>query len=179
MTDTATVETLTAEVRVLMVGSRQVTLSVARQLDIVPLAELTVFGRVKINQDKINRDKDYVIGSDRDGRLAISEYYGNPMSTPFITRRDLVGSRITVCRTEVISDGQVYSLNYRGRRIEVETNAAQQCDVEHTSSTDGCGTWHANGLDDQIQRSIIAYDAMVARQKDAAQSPLIVLAGLR
>ena len=32
-TNTATVETLTAEVRVLMVGSRQITLSVARQLD--------------------------------------------------------------------------------------------------------------------------------------------------
>lgn len=37
-TQTATVETLTAEVRVLMVGSRQVTLSVYRQLD-----EFTVF----------------------------------------------------------------------------------------------------------------------------------------
>lgn len=33
MTTTATVETLTAEVRVLMVGNRQITVSVARQLD--------------------------------------------------------------------------------------------------------------------------------------------------
>ena len=45
-TSTATVESLTAEVRVLMVGSRQVTLSVARQLDEVPTWEITPFGRM-------------------------------------------------------------------------------------------------------------------------------------
>jgi hypothetical protein len=43
---TATVEVLTAEVRVLQVGSRQVTLSVFRQLDHVPPAEIEPFGRV-------------------------------------------------------------------------------------------------------------------------------------
>jgi hypothetical protein len=43
---TATVEVLTAEVRVLQVGSRQVTLSVYRQLDHVPAAEIEPFGRV-------------------------------------------------------------------------------------------------------------------------------------
>jgi len=49
---TATIETLTAEVRVLMVGSRQVTLSVAKQLDRTSFFEdgpgaITPFGRVK------------------------------------------------------------------------------------------------------------------------------------
>jgi hypothetical protein len=43
---TATVELLTAEVRVLQVGSRQVTRSVFRQLDHVPAAEIEPFGRV-------------------------------------------------------------------------------------------------------------------------------------
>lgn len=43
----ATVEVLTAEVRVLMVGSRQVTLSVARQLDEVEPDEITPFGRIQ------------------------------------------------------------------------------------------------------------------------------------
>jgi hypothetical protein len=43
---TATVETLTAEVRVLMVGSRQVTMSVYNQLDQVTPAEIEPFGRV-------------------------------------------------------------------------------------------------------------------------------------
>jgi hypothetical protein len=42
----ATVEVLTAEVRVLMVGSRQITLSVARQLDQADPAEIQPFGRV-------------------------------------------------------------------------------------------------------------------------------------
>ena len=43
---TATVETLVAEVRVLKVGSRQITLSVAKQLDEVPVFELEPFGRI-------------------------------------------------------------------------------------------------------------------------------------
>lgn len=43
----ATVEVLTAEVRTLMVGSRQVTLSVYKQLDTVFADEITAFGRVR------------------------------------------------------------------------------------------------------------------------------------
>lgn len=44
---TATVQALTAEVRVLMVGSRQVTLSVFAQLDECPFEEVEAFGRVR------------------------------------------------------------------------------------------------------------------------------------
>lgn len=51
-THTATVETLTAEVRVLMVGSRQVTLSVFRQLDFAGFAEIEPFGRVSDTSSK-------------------------------------------------------------------------------------------------------------------------------
>lgn len=52
MTTTATVETLTAEVRVLTVGNRQVTVSVARQLDWFEVDDdeaqgFTPFGRVR------------------------------------------------------------------------------------------------------------------------------------
>lgn len=43
---TATIETLTAEVRVLMVGSRQITMSVYGQLDVVNAEEIQPFGRV-------------------------------------------------------------------------------------------------------------------------------------
>jgi hypothetical protein len=43
---TATVEVLTAEVRVLMVGSRQVTMSVYNQLDGVRCDDIEAFGRV-------------------------------------------------------------------------------------------------------------------------------------
>jgi hypothetical protein len=49
MTDStmATVEVLTAEVRTLMVGSRQVTLSVYNQLDEVEYPDIEPFGRVR------------------------------------------------------------------------------------------------------------------------------------
>jgi hypothetical protein len=56
-TTAARVELLTAEVRVLMVGSRQITLSVFRQLDRVDSALIEPFGRV--------RDKPADPGSDR------------------------------------------------------------------------------------------------------------------
>jgi hypothetical protein len=46
MSETATVELLTAEVRVLQVGRRQITLSVYRQLDSVTSDEIEPFGRV-------------------------------------------------------------------------------------------------------------------------------------
>lgn len=52
---TATVEVLTAEVRVLMVGSRQVTLSVAKQLDFVPAGEIDPFGRIRMSDSHANR----------------------------------------------------------------------------------------------------------------------------
>jgi hypothetical protein len=49
--NTATVEVLTAEVRTLMVGSRQITLSVYRQLDHVDIRRCDPFGRVNDPQD--------------------------------------------------------------------------------------------------------------------------------
>lgn len=69
---TATVETLTAEVRVLQVGNRQITLSVARQLDHIPLPRLEVFGRIKLGNGYTGS---YVIGRDlADGTLAVASY---------------------------------------------------------------------------------------------------------
>lgn len=52
---TASVEVLAAEVRVLMVGSRQVTLSVYRQLDTVPHGQCEPFGRVRDSKDASGR----------------------------------------------------------------------------------------------------------------------------
>lgn len=64
----ATVETLTAEVRVLMVGSRQVTLSVFNQLDGVACNEIEPFGRV--NPKDADRWVVWVVGRDcSDGTL--------------------------------------------------------------------------------------------------------------
>lgn len=67
----AEVHTLTAEVRVLMVGNRQVTLSIARQLDAVPNQDISPFGRINAFW---NRDADVsVIGPHkRTGALVVS-----------------------------------------------------------------------------------------------------------
>jgi hypothetical protein len=61
----ATVEVLTAEVRVLMVGSRQVTLSVYGQLDKVSPDQIRPFGRVAPRDALPGRI--YVIGKKSDG----------------------------------------------------------------------------------------------------------------
>lgn len=73
MSNTATVEALTAEVRVLMVGNRQVTLSVFRQLDEViadneSVEEFEPFGRV-------NSGFKYLPGEGK-SRLPIYEFVG-------------------------------------------------------------------------------------------------------
>jgi hypothetical protein len=60
---TATVATLTAQVRVLMVGSRQVTMSVYGQLDYVEPACINPFGRVKPKDAAWWRI--YVVGQDQ------------------------------------------------------------------------------------------------------------------
>lgn len=59
---TATVEVLTAEVRVLVVGRRQITMSVYRQLDTVEPEHIEPFGRVKDEGPGVS-----VIGRIRDG----------------------------------------------------------------------------------------------------------------
>lgn len=72
----ATVEVLTAEVRVLMVGSRQVTLSVYKQLDVATLGRnFEIFGRVRARRfggvTGFAQDVIEVVGA-RDGTLCAS-----------------------------------------------------------------------------------------------------------
>jgi hypothetical protein len=68
----ATVETVTAEVRVLMVGSRQVTMSVYNQLDEVSHDRIDAFGRVR------PRDEDWrfvhVVGRDRESGALVRSF---------------------------------------------------------------------------------------------------------
>lgn len=66
MSKTATVEVLTAEVRALMVGSRQITLSVFRQLDWVKWEECEAMGRVNDDKDKNYLDIGFVVGKHRE-----------------------------------------------------------------------------------------------------------------
>jgi len=70
---TATVETLTAEVRVLMVGSRQVTLSVARQLDIEAPGLMEPFGRIRTDAKAGKYDLEVIGRHAMNGSLCRSE----------------------------------------------------------------------------------------------------------
>lgn len=63
----ASVQPLTATVRILQVGSWQITLSVAQQLDHVHFTKINAFGRVRITMDYVE-----VIGADADGNLVRS-----------------------------------------------------------------------------------------------------------
>ena len=90
-TNTATIETLTAEVRVLMVGRRQVTLSVYRQLDRYDASLIEPFGRIRDSRDKDSR-RIYVVGCTPGGVLARSDtsIYPTPVDCIW-TRSELDG----------------------------------------------------------------------------------------
>lgn len=77
---TATVEALAAEVRVLMVGSRQVTLSVYNQLDVVPPDGIEPFGRVSPKGARWRTVE--VVGRGEGGALARSWVPLEPFDIP-------------------------------------------------------------------------------------------------
>jgi hypothetical protein len=88
---TATVETLSAEVRVLTVGRRQVTMGVFRQLDTVDWTEqktLELFGRVRETR-KDEKDLLHVVGRVKDTGVLVrsrinprEERFGEPSERP-------------------------------------------------------------------------------------------------
>ena len=72
---TAHVEMLTASVRTLMIGSRQITLSVAKQLDIVENYKIKPWGRVKVDSLCKQYGVVEVIGENKEtGDLVISRF---------------------------------------------------------------------------------------------------------
>jgi hypothetical protein len=182
-TTTATIETLTAEVRTLVVGSRQITLSVAKQLDIVELSELRIFGRVHIS-----KDYDYVIGADGDGTLVLAKFTSGPMylANPFIDQKDLEGGHIVVCSGQSQGRGQIYRLRLDTVSFEIAARATKPCGIEgHASqyTPDKCEGWSANGHTDRISQALQSQLASQADTKAlnfaAVVSPLIVLADLK
>jgi len=85
---TATVETLTATVRVLMVGSRQVTLSVFKQLDMIDdLNNLAPMGRVRFHDpDAMNEDgypegidQLWLVGTEKDSGHLVRAHVSRPV----------------------------------------------------------------------------------------------------
>lgn len=160
---TATVETLTAEVRVLMVGSRQVTLSVYGQLDEVKQNEIEPFGRV----------------SPKDADPAWTYVVGRHLET-----RELVRSRTLTDRERI-----KWALEDRKKEADVLIRNAEA--FRHADEDDRqSGRRSIMGWGQEAEkaeakaREIWAEVAVATVQMEAdavkwENLPLIVLAGLR
>lgn len=111
-TNQATVETLTAEVRVLTVGNRQITQSVAKQLDFAPYEDVEPFGRVRLTGKGFDDGKGdhrlWVIGQHKSTGALVR-------STPPDTRPD------TVIRDHHLPEGEHFTIGWMvGGRDEYE-----------------------------------------------------------
>ena len=181
---TATVETLKAEVRTLMVGNRQVTLSVAKQLDRVPLNELEVFGRIHLG-----KESNLVVGRHvESGALALSSFRS---FKPFIGFIELTDGAEPLLDYPMVCS----SLNNRldnGFRLALDDvpfiladRNIRRCQISghFPYSRDSCDNWDPGSFGEtfrkELQRQREAYERKVSVNRAAAESPLIVLAGLR
>lgn len=178
---TATVETLTAEVRVLMVGNRQVTLSVYRQLDEVLLADIAPFGRVNDGKDIGT----WVVGRKlTTGELVRANVNKYRVPKPCVYK-GLLSAPIIVCKAhfrradETVAHDEV-SLTYRGAGLIVNRDAAEDCGIkEHSRGPEHCDGWQPNGQQGVLDELVRKYGVEVERHRAAESLPLIVLAGLR
>lgn len=189
-TTSATVETLTAEVRVLMVGNRQVTLSVYRQLDTVLSGEIDPFGRVRDSKDEgalnvvgralpSRRRAAPAIGSLV--RAAIGQRFGARTTPPAGWLERSSGLRET--------DGPT---SYRFQAVIAESHGGDIADAirwdMYGAYVDRPGPdWQVTFSSPEMrerclaiaQADLVANAAERARYDEWADLPLIVLAGLR
>jgi hypothetical protein len=116
MSDTATVETITAEVRTLMVGSRQITASVYGQLDLRDGRRIVPFGRVQPKDAKPGRV--YVVGKDPEtGELVRAE-------TPSAQR--LIEATVKERSKADAWENAQHTLNGKGGKCDDEADAADE-----------------------------------------------------
>lgn len=195
----AEITTLTAEVRTLVVGSRQITLSVAKQLDSVPLHELTVMGRVRLSAEQHT-----VIGTATDGSLATASYspylrLGKTWGMKLhLEAEHLAGSKVIVCglddrynsagdRLYTWTDKPYYRRKLgepsHGREVWISAAATEQCGVEHHRRDEAACDWvfgdSWDAVEAELQSQHQVHHFVVKLHQQAAAAPLIVLAGLR
>jgi len=170
---TATVETLTAEVRVLMVGSRQITLSVFGQLDEIDAGKIEPFGRV--------RPKDgtpgwiYVIGKNpgngelvracvpsTDGAIGTVLGYG-PYDRPWSEE-----DREARIKLELAHEWDGKTESYNPERNSERARKYREEAAEHTRQADALRAEYAAEAQPYVKTA-----------ERLAALPLIVLAGLR
>jgi hypothetical protein len=198
----AEVQLLTAEVRVVMVGSRQVTLSVYRQLDWVAHHDIEPFGRVHDRYDTDGIDQGhsgttcYVIGKQKNiGALVRSkaprvDYFHQlrnadkkPGLTTWAASKHLPWGRHVYndydrIHVPIIEDGNDV--------VVVPVNVTKRyCDEHKTAEAGSQLTW--SGSVSALERDLVAEGFILLGQQRHLRAlyeqwitlPLIVLAGLR
>lgn len=165
----AKIEVLTAKVRVITMGNRQVTLSVYRQLDDVDHDEIIPFGRVRDNRDSDNYL--HIIGSDNDGNLVKSSmacpdshiciYYNGRIIKPFWPQYSFFQDNRDY---EIKIDGIKYPIyiayDYTGYRYKLVKEVPEILSL------------HIKGVSDNLDKAWLKYATLESL-------PLIVLAGLK
>ena len=156
---TATVETLTAEVRVLMVGSRQVTLSVYNQLDEVPYADIEPFGRVRPRDAEQGRV--CVVGRDKESGALVrsSAWAWDMVREPSV--REMTDQRRPVSKLSYMDLSELAWVADPGNRYYGQARGATSLAEAEIARRDTQREWMIQH--DQVWESL----------------PLIVLAGLR
>jgi hypothetical protein len=171
---TAEVQVLTAEVRVLMVGSRQVTLSVYRQLDLVDADQIEPFGRVSDSRDDAHHRNVYVIGRSPDGTL-VRGLHERPMSEESIRQHAARFRADADKQSEQIGDLEQVIVSYASAEYATHLvkDYRQRLDRARAERTRLLA--EAQGWIDYIPQAAEAKALFELWQ----QLPLIVLAGLR
>lgn len=151
---TATVEVLAAEVRVLMVGSRQVTLSVYAQLDMVDVDYIEPFGRVHFRKRDAGNFVDLVGKDSRTGVLVRSS----------VPRREWVMEEHDETAKDLLQDIR-----------ECEWTASEQERALHPQEAEDFRQLAA-----AARSSLkIRWSYLSSKAEETARLPLIVLAGLK
>ena len=192
-TATATVETLTAEVRVLMVGNRQITQSIAKQLDRVKLDQLDMFGRVRLGGDMfvigrridggdlVIADPDTFRGPDR--FVAVLSYNGPDSERPTIENpnRTVIGkyTRVSLGETpcEIRSEDLAYDSSVFDPYFEelsqwearkhtyAMANSCSTYDFPEPRPTVPTYTWNPGRHEGEFRRQIAAQRAEFCRRR--------------
>lgn len=163
----ATVETLVAEVRILTVGNRQITTSIARQLDVVNLLDMQPLGRIRIGDDIM------IIGRHNGtGSLVTAKLIKNTQwRTPYITLPECESlPRVSTSYRKSTSYGYV-AVRFGEDQIHLSTDS-----VDWRSDITG---WDPNGWESFIRDEIDKFHHEMQAHRHASQMPLIVLGGLR
>jgi len=164
-TTEATVEVLTAEVRALMVGSRQVTLSVFRQLDWVDWDDILPMGRV--NDYRENVTGQMVVGRHaKDGTLVRAWLH-----------------RVRDPRTWESSEGKTFRAevehDYRLVNPQPWYSGQDDFDAIHRAWREAMDE-HVNGIMlGEVAKLVEAWNIYWKRHRAFDALPLIVLAGLK